>query len=87
MKYRLKDNHPTMVKVHKVLDLMYDLGITIRFPYANPYNLLHAVTINDGDNQFDLVGIEDSEDEREGIDSFGKHMFDYKLIQYKNEDD
>lgn len=79
MKYRLKDIHPTMVKVNKILDLMNELGITLAFPYSNPSNIMHAVTIKDGEKTYDLIGVEE-----DGVDSFGTQMIDFKLVKYDN---
>lgn len=72
---RCLPHHPTMVKVQKVLDLMNELGITLTFPCTNTDNIEHALQLHDGGNTYDLVGVEN-----EGIDSFGKQMFDFKLI-------
>lgn len=66
-----------MVKVNKVLDLMDELGITLAFPYSNPESIMHAVRISDGDKTYDLIGVEN-----DGIDSFGRSMTDFKLVQY-----
>lgn len=68
-----------MVKVNKILDLMNELGITLAFPYNNPSEIMHAVTISDGDKTYDLIGVEE-----DGIDSFGRQMFDFKLV-YEND--
>src|ERR1700722_18202390 len=70
---RLRDNHPTMIKLSKLWDLAEELGITISF--------MGQATIVDDEDQEQSFRMEDAE----SGDPVGEFpvAFEYKLI-YEN---